>query len=110
MSEYKPDIEAEIALTPTEEDGRNSPTRSGYRPQFYYDGHDWDAVLTYAGVEWVYPGQTAKAYLSFLSPECHVGKLYPGKEFLLREGTRVVGKGRVVKILRLEESAKRTGD
>ena len=109
LPEYQPDIEAEITLTATEEGGRTSPARSGYRPQFYYDGHDWDAVQTYEGVEWVDPGQTARAYLSFASPECQVGKLYPGKAFLLREGTRVVGRGRVIKILGLEESAKRKG-
>jgi hypothetical protein len=54
----------------------------------------------------VYPGQTVTAHLSFLSPQCHVGKLYPGKEFLIREGQRVVGRGKVTKILDLEKSAK----
>jgi hypothetical protein len=57
-------------------------------------------------VEPVYPGQTVLAQLSFLSPQYHVGKLYPGKEFLLREGQRVIGRGRVTKILDLEKSAK----
>jgi translation elongation factor EF-Tu-like GTPase len=106
MPRYARDVEAEITFTPTGEGGRESPVRSGYRPQFYYDGHGWDAVHTYEGKEWVYPGQTAKAYLSFLRPQCHVGRLYPGKEFLLREGTRVVGRGRIIKVLELEESAK----
>jgi hypothetical protein len=49
----------------------------------------------------------SKPYLSFPSPQHHVGKLYPGKEFLLREGRRVVAKGRVLEILALEESAKK---
>ena len=101
------DIEAEITLLTTEEGGRQGPAFSGYRPQFYYDGHDWDAVHSYIGVESVYPGQTVMAYLSFVSPQYHVGKLYPDKEFLLRKGQRVVGKGRVTKILELEESAKK---
>ena len=55
------------------------------------------------------PGQTIRAFLSFLSPECHVGRLFPGKEFLIREGQRVVARGRVMKIMELEASAERTG-
>ena len=101
------DIEVELTFLSTEEDGRKGHAFSGYRSQFYYDGHDWDAIHNYLNVEAVYPGQTVTAQLSFLSPQCHVGKLYPGKEFLIREGQRVVGKGRVTKILDLENSAKR---
>jgi elongation factor Tu len=100
------DIEAEITFLATEEGGRKSPAFSGYRPQFYYDGHDWDAMHSYIGVNEVYPGQTVKAHLCFISPECHIGKLYIGKEFLVREGQRIVGRGTVTQILDLEKSAK----
>jgi translation elongation factor EF-Tu-like GTPase len=100
------DVEVEITFLTTEEGGRKGPAFSNYRPQFYYDGHDWDAVHTYPSVEAVYPGQTVIAHLCFLSPQYHVGKLYPGKEFLLREGQRIVGHGKVTKILDLEKSAK----
>jgi len=105
--DYLNDIEAEITLLTTEEGGRQTPAFSGYRSQFYYDGHDWDAVQNYIGVTEVYPGQTVTAELAFLNPQCHVEKLFPGKEFLLREGQRVVGRGKVTKILNLEKSAER---
>lgn len=106
------DVKAEITLIPTQENGRRMQTCSGWRPQFHYpeqeEYEDWDTVfLTDDTVEWVYPGQTVAAYLSFPSPQHHVGKLYPGKEFLLREGRRVVAKGRVLEVLALEESAKK---
>ncbi len=104
---YPPDIEAEITFLTSEEGGRKTPAYSGYRPQFYYDGHDWDAVQEYIGVFEVCPGQTVMAQLSFMSPQCHVGKLYPGKEFLVREGQKVVARGKVTKILNLEKSAER---
>ena len=104
---YPNDIEAEITFLTTEEGGRKTPAFFGYRPQFYYDEHDWDAVQEYIGVSEVYPGQTVTAQLAFLSPQCHVGKLHPGKEFLVREGQRVVARGKVTKILNLEESAER---
>ncbi len=106
------DIEVELTLLPTEHGGRQGAAYSGYRPQFYYDGHDWDAQHEYPDVKTVHPGQTVRAYLTFASPEHHVGKLRPGKAFLLREGNKTVGYGSVVKILELEASAKRvaTGD
>jgi elongation factor Tu len=105
--EYPSDIEAEIYFLTTGEGGRMTPVLSGYRPQFYYDGYDWDAIQNYVGVaEPVQLGQTVTARLSFLSPQYHVGKLYSGKEFLICEGSKVVGRGRVTKILDLEKSAK----
>ena len=104
-SAYSKDIEAEITYLTAEEGGRKKPAFPGYRPQFFYDGRDWDAIHVYPDVEFVMPGQTARAFLSFLSPECHVGRLYPGKEFLIREGRRTVAKGVVTAILELEASA-----
>ncbi|HST03284.1 MAG TPA: elongation factor Tu [Chloroflexia bacterium] len=103
------DIEVTLYYLTREEGGRKKPAFSGYRPQFHYSGRDWDAVHSYPDVEFVQPGQSARAYLSFLSPECHVGRLQPGTEFLVREGQRVVARGVVTRILNLEESAKRIG-
>ncbi|MGZ3602174.1 MAG: EF-Tu C-terminal domain-related protein [Ktedonobacterales bacterium] len=100
------DIEVELTLLPTEQGGRQDPAFSGYRTQFYYDGHDWDAVHDYGEVDAVWPGQTVTAYLSFLSPQCQVGRLHAGTEFLLREGQRIVGRGRVLRVLHLEENAR----
>ena len=104
---YPPDIEVEITFVPTEQGGRKSPAFSGYRPQFYYDGHDWDALHEYPDVESVSPGQTVRALLRFNRPDMHTGRVHPGMEFQIREGSRVIGHGRVTKILHLEESAQR---
>ena len=99
------DIEAEITFIPTEHGGRRGPVFGGYRPQFYYAGHDWDAPHEYPDVEQVNPGDTVRAFLAFLSPAEHVGKLKPGMAFLIREGQRVVAYGSVTRLLALEESA-----
>ena len=104
------DIATIITFMPTEHGGRKGPAFSNYRPQFYYDGGDWDAVHEYPDVERVEPGQTVRALLCFLSPEAHVGKLKPGTPFLIREGQKVVGYGAVTKILALEESARRVAE
>jgi translation elongation factor EF-Tu-like GTPase len=101
------DVEAEITFLASEEGGRRTPALSGYRPQFYCDGQDFVVVMDFFGVaEPVYPGQSATAYLSFTYPEYLVKVLYPGKDFLIREGHQVVARGRVTKILDLEKSAK----
>ncbi|GAB1259293.1 hypothetical protein NBRC116494_37960 [Aurantivibrio plasticivorans] len=101
------DIEAEIYFLTKEEGGRSSPAFTGYRPQFYYNNQDWDASHIYPDVEVANPGETVRAYLGFLSPKEHFGKVYVGMEFLIREGARTVGKGVVTKILELEQSASR---
>jgi len=107
-AEFPKHIEAEITFLTFEECGREMPVFSGYRPQFHYDGEDFVAVNQFIEtVEAVCPGQTVKAYVAFTSPELHVGRLYPGKEFLLREGQRIVARGRVTKVLNLEQSAQK---
>ena len=101
------DFEAEVTFLATEAGGRHEPAFSGYRPQFFYDGHDWDAIQLYPDVEQVNPGDTVRVYFAFLSPAAHIGKLVPGKMFLLREGQKIVGYGNVTRILDLEESARK---
>jgi translation elongation factor EF-Tu-like GTPase len=101
------DIEAEIYFLTTEEGGRLGPAFDDYRPQFFYDGHDWDARHLYPDVKQVNPGETVRAYLGFMSPAEHLGKIFVNMPFQIREGARIVGKGKVTKIIELEESAKR---
>ncbi len=103
---YNSDIEGEVTYIPTEAGRRQKPAFSGYRPQFYYDGNDWDAIQTYPDVDQVNPGETVRVIFTFLSPDEHFGKIQPGTIFLIREGTRTVGYGKVNKILDLEKSAK----
>ena len=102
----QPDVEAEITFVPTEQGGRTMPAFAGYRPQFYYDGMDWDAAHEYPDVEKVLPGQTVRTLLTFSRPQVHLGRVVVGMEFLVREGQRTVAHGRVTKILGLSERAK----
>lgn len=107
---FPPDIEAEITFVPTDQGGRHQMAQSGgYAPQFYYDGHDWDARYGFHEKEWVSPGETVHASIWFLSPQCHLGRVHAGMEFQIREGSRVVGSGHITRILNLAESAERIG-
>ena len=101
------DAEARLTLLSTEEGGKQNPVFSDYRPQFHYDGHDWDALHIYPDVDRVNPGDTVRVILSFLSPAAHFGKLTVGTPFLIREGRKIVGYGAITKLLELESSAKR---
>jgi translation elongation factor EF-Tu-like GTPase len=98
------DIEAEISFLSSEEGGRTKPAYTGFRPPIYYDDPEmgWDAMYDWGTEEPIQPGATVHARISFLSSEAHRGRLYPGKEFELREGSRVVGRGRVTRLLELE--------
>ena len=92
-------IQAEVIYIPTEKGGRKGPMADGYRPQFYYDGNDWDANQTFPYTKIVYPGDTVTAEFTFLHPTAHNEKIKPGLIFLLREGYKVVGYGKVKLIL-----------
>jgi translation elongation factor EF-Tu-like GTPase len=109
MNDYPKDIEAEVYVLTAQEGGRARPVFSAYRPQFRVDGSDWDSVIELPEtLEKVLPGQTIIAYLSFATPKNQVDRLYVGKEFLLREGSIIVAKGTVTKILNLKENAEKS--
>jgi translation elongation factor EF-Tu-like GTPase len=100
--EYPRDVEVQITFLPTAQGGKTRPVTTGYFVQFFYDGQNWDAIHTYPGREWVNPGESVTAYLAFLTPEHHRGKLYPGKTFEVREGFHTVATGIVTKVIELD--------
>jgi translation elongation factor EF-Tu-like GTPase len=95
------DIEAEITFLTTAEGGRQGPVRTGYRAahDFGVNGTLNDALHEYIGKEWVPLGETVTARLWFLAAEFQIGRLYDGFEFTVQEGSKIVGRGRVTKIL-----------
>jgi translation elongation factor EF-Tu-like GTPase len=101
----KPDVEAELTFLRTEEGGRRGFAQSGYRPQFFYDGEDHDAVQEFVDRGRVYPGDTVTVRLHLLHPELLYRRLRVGDGFKIREGERVVAHGRVTRILNLMENA-----
>jgi translation elongation factor EF-Tu-like GTPase len=94
-------IEAKINFLKTEDGGRQTAVTSGYRPQFHYEGEDWDAIQTYPDVDWVQPGDMVRAFLRFTKPDAHRGRIFHGMTFEVREGPNVVARGVVTGILDL---------
>ena len=98
---HNSDVEAQITFLRTEEGGRDKSVRTGYRPQFFYQGEDYDAIHQYFDKEEVFPGETVIAHLHFLYPELLYDRLGPGEQFEIREGYRTVAKGTITRILDL---------
>jgi translation elongation factor EF-Tu-like GTPase len=46
------------------------------------------------------PGEKVKVHLQTLSPNAHIERFFIGKKFKIREGRRIVGKGKITKIMR----------
>ena len=90
----------------TEDGGRRSPMFSGYRPNhdFGLAGMLNDATHEYDGGQ-LAPGETGKAFLTLHAPEYQKGRLYEGMDFTVQEGSRVVGRGKIVEVL--DESLRR---
>jgi translation elongation factor EF-Tu-like GTPase len=96
------DIEAELSFLSTEEGGRATPCRSDiYRPTYDFgiEGSHSGAVCEFDGKKWAAPGETVGVRLWFLFPAFQAGRLYPGLEFTVHEGAKVVAKGRVSQVL-----------
>jgi translation elongation factor EF-Tu-like GTPase len=101
------DAEGSVTFLTSQEGGRSTPVPSGLRPLFHYDGRDWVAVLTFPDVERADLGATVRVILSFLSPQAHHGKLTIGTPFLVREGSKVIGRGVITRLIDLADSARR---
>ena len=100
MSDRRPDIEAEITLVPTESGGRRTPVLTGYRPahDFGVEGTLVDAAHDYAAGELI-PGETGRALMTFGVPSLVAGHIVEGMTFTVQEGSRIIGRGRVLRVL-----------
>jgi translation elongation factor EF-Tu-like GTPase len=94
------DVEAEITLLPTSDGGRKTPAMSGYRPAHrVLDEYLTTGMHHYAECEQVVPGETVRGTITFVTPEAYPHCLWVGREIDFQEGSRVVGRARIVKIL-----------
>lgn len=96
-------VQAEIIFLSPEQGGRLTPTIANYyyRPQFYIDGHDYDAMHTYPDLkrgDQIQPGKKHCVLLEFMSPQLIWPKLEVGKAFQIREGAKVVATGTIQNI------------
>ena len=93
------DIGAQISYLATSEGGRVHAAHSGYRPTHDFGlGYLSDAHHYYPNGP-IAPGQTGEALLWFLNATVHEQRLFPGFQFTVQEGGRLVGSGVVTRVL-----------
>lgn len=99
----EPDFVAELIYKTTEEGGRQTPAFSGYRPQlkFPFSEMQTSGQQKFIEKEVVYPGETVKAEIAIISVEFFQHQLSEGMSFDFREGSRIIGTGRVIKVMNL---------
>jgi hypothetical protein len=97
----EPDFLAKLNYRTTEEGGRQTPAFSGYRPQvkFPFSEMQTSGQQKFIDKDIVYPGETVNAEIGIISVEFFQHQLSEGMPFEFREGSRVIGTGRILKIL-----------
>lgn len=100
----KPDFIATVTYLTPEQGGRKTPANSGYRPQFKISDIEMQTSgeQKFIGKDSVLPGETIEAEITILSPQFFIQKLFVGKHFEFREGSRIVAKGIINKIVNKE--------
>ncbi len=95
-----PDVEAEFTMLATSAGGRQGPAFSGYRPAHKVrDDYLTSGEHQYLDSEQVFPGQTARCTISFLTPEVYPQCLWVGRVLDVQEGRHLVGHARITRIL-----------
>lgn len=92
---------AELKYKTTDEGGRMTPAKSGIRPsvKFHFDKYTTTGDQEFIDKKWVFPGENVKAKIRILSYEYFAKKLEEGMAFEIREGARITGTGKIIKIL-----------
>lgn len=93
----KTDFIAQLKYRTTEQGGRQTPAKSGYRPQIKFDFIEMQTSgqQTFIDKKTVFPGDTVNAKIKILSPDYFSGCLTEGMEFEFREGETVIGTGEI---------------
>ncbi|MFY7733540.1 MAG: hypothetical protein ACOVSR_08650 [Bacteroidia bacterium] len=106
----KTDFIAKLKYRTTEQGGRQTPAKSGYRPQVTFDFTEMQTSgqQTFIDKDTVFPGDTVEAKIKILSPEYYAGFLTEGMQFEFREGATVIGTGEIKYIVndKLEKASR----
>lgn len=93
------------------EGGRTTPAMSGYRPQikFEFDEMQTSGQQQFINRKLVFPGDKVIAEINILSVDHFANKLEEGMEFEFREGSRIIGNGKILTIVnsKLKKEASR---
>ena len=95
-------VEARLTMRRTEDGGRKSPIRSGYRPNWWLSGETGDVwaggTLELIGTEKLAPGETALVRIYPFVPDVW-SLLQAGSSLEMCEGPALIGKGLVTRVV-----------
>ncbi len=96
-------VRANIRLLPAAESGRTRAIRGSYRPNHNFFGPD-DRDMTMGFIDLphgtsLHPGESIELPITFWNWPGLKDQIYPGREWRIQEGTRLVGIGTVLEIL-----------
>jgi len=96
-------VRANIRLLPAAESGRTAPIRGSYRPNHNFFGPD-DRNMTVGTIDLpngteLHPGESIELPIIFGNWPGLDGQIYPGREWRIQEGTRLIGIGTVLEVL-----------
>lgn len=97
----KADFIATLTYKTTEQGGRKTAAKSGYRPQikFEFEEMQTSGEQTFIGRGLVFPGDIVDAEIKILSVDYFANKLAENMEFEFREGTKIIGTGKIKHII-----------
>ena len=95
------DFIATLTYKTTEDGGRKTAAKSGYRPHIKFDFDDMQTSgqQTFIERELVFPGDVVNAEIILLAVEHFEKKLNIGMTFEFREGPTVIGIGKIIHII-----------
>lgn len=88
-------FQAQMYVLTKEEGGRHTPFMNGYRPQLFTRTGDITATITMEEGKMVMPGEDASFTVELINPLA----IEEGQQFTVREGSKTVGTGVIVKII-----------
>lgn len=97
------EVRAKIRLLPSAESGRTRPVRGSYRPNHNFFGPDnRDMTIGFIdlpdGME-LHPGESIDLLVKFLNWPGLDSQIYPGRDWRIQEGAKLVGIGTIIEIM-----------
>jgi translation elongation factor EF-Tu-like GTPase len=101
MKNLTPSFIARLKYRTSEEGGRETPAKSGYRLQVAFDFTETQTSgqQIFLDKEIVYPGDTITAEITVLTLDIIKGKIKVGMTYEFHEDAKVIGTGEVLEIL-----------
>src|SRR5258708_2500420 len=95
-------VRANIRLLPTAESGRAKPIRGSYRPNHNFFGPDRNmtiGVIDLPEGRELHPGESIDLPIMFWNWPGLRDQIYPGREWRIQEGGKLVGIGTIIELL-----------